>query len=453
VRAPGADGKPPDVRALSKVLKMGDGPGPGWWQIHPLFKRIGWRLSLDLISRGSFLLLNILIARRLGVEDFGRFSYALYLALMLQIGTELGSSLFMIKELGSAAPERRLEMWTDFAELKAVLSLGVLLLGLAFSPLLWRWPHPWIFWCALLSMIGNSFYDFLQFVCNGLGRLDLARTHMLLQRGGLFLAVVAALIWTPTLSGILPAMGLASVGMAAISVAFFYRALGRAFRWNLRLAEWGRILRHSYSLGIAGFLASSYLRLGVVLLTWLAGPLVTGYYNAGFRIFEFSYILPAAIMVMAVPHLAAVRARESRPALRREVRRLSWIMAGLGLLCAAFLGLGAPLLVRMIYGQAYGGAVPVLRVLGLCGIMVFINYFVTHLMVVFDLQKIHARNELLAFVWAAAAYLLLSRLRPGTGTAAALLSTEVLLFFLTLASLRRGWARMRTEVPDGAHRP
>jgi O-antigen/teichoic acid export membrane protein len=403
---------------------------------HPLFTRIGWRLSLDLVSRGSFVLLNFLIARRLGVEEFGRFGYAVSLALMFQVATEFGTSLFMIKELGQAESARKTELWTDYAQLKVFLSLSVLLISLPLSLWLWRWPQPWLFWLAMLAMIGNSFFDFLQFVSSGLGRLDLARVHILLHRGGLLLTVLAVVVLRPTLAGILTAMGLAGVGLAAISVGLFYRSLGLSFRRALRFGEWRRILRHSYALGAAGLLGNGYLRIGVVILTWLAGPLLAGYYGAAFRIFELSFVLPAAVMVMAVPHLASIRARETGPRLSREVLRLGRVMAALGGAFALVMGLAAPWLIRVIYGDDFRPAVPILRLLSLCSLMVYLNYFVTNLMVVFDRQRTHARNELICFVVSIPVYLALSRLRPGLGTAAGLLGIEILLFSLTLVSLR-----------------
>jgi O-antigen/teichoic acid export membrane protein len=62
---------------------------------------------LDVFSRGSFFLVNILIARSLSVNDFGKFGYAISIGQIFYIFTDLGTHLLLIKELGESRSKKQ----------------------------------------------------------------------------------------------------------------------------------------------------------------------------------------------------------------------------------------------------------------------------------------------------------------------------------------------------------
>lgn len=406
-------------------------------KVKELYTSIGWRVLLDVFSRGLFFLVNILIARTLSVNDFGKFVYAISLSQIFYIFTDMGTLLQLVKELGESrgkADHEGKAVWKDFLDLKLAMML-VSFVGFTFCLVfLWKWDQPWIPLLALLWMLSNSFLDFNQFVCNGLDRINLARKMMLCQRSLMLLGAILPLFFWRSLTGILAGVAIGGGIGSFLSNRLFFKALGISFYWKPNFGEWMRILKASVPLGIGGAFGSWYLRIGAVFLAWFSVSSVVGEYGAAFRIYEITYIIPTAVMAICLPHLSGAL-RMGSGSFRVEMKRIGLLMGGMGLSWALFLFFGGTHLIHLLFGAKFDGGALALKILGVTGGLVFLNYFVTHLMVVFNFQKRHALNQILAFIVCFLTSVLLIPLKGSMGAAWSLLATECFLFILTTAYL------------------
>jgi O-antigen/teichoic acid export membrane protein len=209
---------------------------------------------------------------------------------------------------------------------------------------------------------------------------------------------------------------------------------GRGTAWSRRR----RILVRSVPNGVAAAFGSWYLRIATIVLAWSWSSAVVGEYAAAFRLFEAAYILPAAIMGIGVPHLAAALAAGRAPFVA-ELRRLARLVLPLAVGTAALLALAGPWIVSLVFTAEYRGAGPVLQGLAWVAGLVCVNYLVTHLMVILDRQRRHAWHEGIAFVTAAVATIVLVPRTGSQGAVTALLVTELVLLGLTLGVLAASW--------------
>ena len=195
---------------------------------------------------------------------------------------------------------------------------------------------------------------------------------------------------------------------------------------------------------VSGTFGMWYLRIAPIILGWVVSSQQLGEYNGAFRIFEATYILPASIMSIAMPHLAS-SLRDGIAAYERELWRVGLLMVPVGVAWACFVGFGSPWIIRILLGQRFAGSAPVLSVLGIAGGMVFLNYLVTYLMVVIDAQRRHALHQMLVFLFSLTAHVLLIPKKSGIGAAWSLVFTEMFLFVLTVSYVAR-WHRRRRPV-------
>jgi O-antigen/teichoic acid export membrane protein len=193
---------------------------------------------------------------------------------------------------------------------------------------------------------------------------------------------------------------------------------------------------------ISGAFGMWYLRIAPLILGWVVSSHELGEYNGAFRIFEATYIVPASIMAISLSHLAS-SLKDGLPSYERELRRVAFLMIPGGIVWSCFLGFGSPWLIRILLGERFAGAIPVLSVLALAGGMVFLNYFVTYLMVVIDAQRRHALHETIVFLFSLTAHAVLIQKWSAVGAAWALFSTEVFLFLLTVSYVARWHIRRR----------
>ncbi len=400
-------------------------------------EKVSWRMVLDVGSRGIFFLINVLIARALGASDFGKFATAVVITQIFYVFTDMGIGPQLVKEQG--------QKWADYFELKLVLLFGTTLLFCCAGFFFWQWDRPWLLFLAFVWMLSNSLLDFNQFVCNGLGRIDVARDVMVVQRLFVLAGVAISLLFFPTLPGVLIGLSLGSVIGSLVSNWRSHRTLGMSVSWRGKKTEWKRIFITAFPLGVGAAFGLWYIRIGGIIMAWYWAAQTVGEYSAAFRVFEISYLFPAAIMSISVPHLSAAL-QVGRDTFMKKARRLAAGMVGAALAWGVFLYVGAPFVTRMLYGERFIAAAPYLALLGIAGALVFLTYLVTNLMVVLDLQKRHALNEGLAFIVGFLLNVVLVPTHGGFGAAYALIGAESFRLVITSASLLRQWRLGRRAV-------
>jgi len=109
-----------------------------------------------------------------------------------------------------------------------------------------------------------------------------------------------------------------------------------------------------------------------VMLGEMLGPEAVGVYAAATRVSELWYFLPMGIASSAFPVLIEVRGRDPRLYAQR-MQQLFDGMAILAVVIAAPVALLAPLVVRVLYGEAYAAAGAVLAIHIWCSIFVFLG--------------------------------------------------------------------------------
>jgi len=397
---------------------------------HPRFySSISWRIILDVFSRGSFIVLTFFIARKLGVGEFGKFAYALSIAQVFYVFTDLGTHLQLMKELGEQRSKNQF-IWLDYLRLKLCMKAVSLLVFLVIFPSLWRWEKPWVLVMALIWMFGNSLLDFNQIICNGLNRLDVAKNQMAIQRSVTILGGILALVFFPSLQGILTALAVGGVIGALLSTYYFFDTFQTSLTWSFQWKKWGRILKTAYPNAIGQAFGQWYIRMGVIVVALYWTTQAVGEYSAAFRVYEACYILPASIMGICVPHLSEAR-QLGRVAYGRELGRVWMMMIPLALLTAGGLVIFSPAIIELLFGEAYGGSVGTLRIFGLASGVLIINQVTNHLMIIHDRQRRHALHSFLMFLLSFTLYLVFVQRWGGQGAALSLFITETLLFITT----------------------
>ena len=132
-----------------------------------------------------------------------------------------------------------------------------------------------------------------------------------------------------------------------------------------------QLLRETLPLAVAFAMSVVYFRVLVVLVSLLSTEEQTGLFGTSFRIFEMLLGLPALILSVALP-LLSVAGDEDDSRLRRALQS----MTEASLLIAALLVIGIAILaepgIRLVGGEEYIGAVPVLRIQAIALIPVFL---------------------------------------------------------------------------------
>jgi O-antigen/teichoic acid export membrane protein len=112
-----------------------------------------------------------------------------------------------------------------------------------------------------------------------------------------------------------------------------------------------------------GVLAMAYNRFDVVILAALASVQQVGFYAPASRIQDALYLIPSSIGLIAFPIVAGAYAEHGTERVQRITRRLIALGMAVSLPVTVVVFFSAPLLLRLVLGPQYGGAITPTRIL------------------------------------------------------------------------------------------
>ncbi len=327
-----------------------------------------WLLMARLLTTALSLAFFALLARRLGDVGLGRYALIMAVVFVGNVFTTFGIDTLLIRSLARQDGASQ--------ALPGVALRLQLLLSMAFIGAIWLFAGllpdaasvtAWALRIAVLGLLPLAVVTVYSAALRAYERMDLylalqvlttlaftviAGATLLTDGGGLVevaVIYVVAQIGSALLAAILSRIGLpAPVSLRGRGGALIRRTLHSA--WPLALLTIAAVL---------------YQRVGVLLLSLLAGDGLTGEYAAAMRIVEGLKIPHQAALGALFPMLArapAVLASVDQGT-TRLFRRAGWALAGFSLVAAAIVGLGTGPIIRLLYGPDFEPAATALAVL------------------------------------------------------------------------------------------
>lgn len=391
------------------------------------------------------LVLLVVAGRVLGEEAFGRFSFALALATVLEVLMDFGLKEVVTRNVARDRSSAR-HLVAHMFGVKLLLSAVGFALVLAIAFLLRPEPEVRLA-CALLglSAVLRSYLLTVRHLLNGLERFGLDSLVLVSDRVLLLTFGVAALAagW-----GV---VGLSAAFVAARLVAFaFAHWLARGQIGPIGIAtdraEWKQLLLAAAPFGLFIAVLNLYSYVDTLMLGVMRTDQETGLYSASHRVYEGVVSFASILGTITGPRLARefVQNRQRHAWLARAAVTAA-VVAAVPLSLAV--GLGARPIVTQLFGEPFAPAAAPLRIL------------VAGLVFVFPLQVMHtvaiSVNEERLLVRAATAGCILNimlnvALIPPygmNGSASATVISEGVSLALVALGIRRKTRRDSTTLP------
>jgi O-antigen/teichoic acid export membrane protein len=335
-------------------------------------RRIGlnffWKSAAEG-SRGLQVLYFILLARRLGAAQLGRFSVGFSGAMILATVGDFGLNTLLTRHV-AVDRSQGTSVFLQTAYIK-VLLFAALFAGTALWPGL---GERRVFLLLFLGVAASrNLIDQLSYLCLAYEKLVI-EAKMKFLYGFFSLALVwPALAARPSANAAAAALLAAQVLAAAAGAALAARALvlprlsrWPAFGWPFADAKELPAMT-LITIALAGF-----SRIDIACLRWLGVAAADiGNYFAAERIIATVCLLPGFLAIAALP----VFSRPEEAGHGGTVRRLRLMLFAAGCVAGLALNVAGGSLVRLIYGAKFDGTIPVLGWLGLALPFMFINYF------------------------------------------------------------------------------
>ncbi len=409
----------------------------------------------EVIGKVATLAYTLVAARVLSQGDFGAFSYALALGLVVSSVPELGANTVVIHE-ASRDRSRLSSLFADALFLRVSVAVPTFLLAVALGAS-GRPDRESV--VVLVFVVAATVLD----VCVGTGRAATAALQrqvlpalvLIVQRGVTAVAALAAL-WS-------------GLGVVGLSIAFFAGSVVGAVGMVVVVARigvrpvfsgidrrrLGPFLRRSALLGVSAVVGMALFRVDSLMLAAFDGDDAVAAYAVAFRLMETVLFLSWAVTRAIFPVMSAA----TDPA---QIRR--GVEQGIAALSAAFVPFGMILLVEgrgvleLLFGPPYGEtSVGALQWLAISPLLFGVAFLATSALLARGRDIRDLLASLVALVANVVINLFLIPMLGPTGAAVATTASLLLQVVILLALVRREIGSVRLAsgllVPVGATLP
>ncbi|WP_297980430.1 flippase [uncultured Methanobrevibacter sp.] len=347
-------------------------------EIKTLFKNISWVTSSQVIVNVCAFLWTILIARYLGVNDYGILSFAISFTVLLGMGTDIGMSTFATREL-SQDKSKTQKYINNVIPFKIVLSIvlffvtAILLYLLGYNKLVIEVTLlislETIFIC-MIKFIGGVFQAYENQKYNSIGEII----------SSLFLLIFSLIsVWFD--------LGLIAIALSytlAYGIFLVHMVIKMKKHCGLPKFEfdwefWKITAKRSIPFGLSIFFYTVYFSIDVVMIQFLAGEYATGIYNSAYKIVSVFAAFYVIYQYVIFPLMSKLYTEDS------NLLKLSFEQSfKYSLLILLPISIGvyfySPYIINLIYSSEYALASPVMQILIWTVVFLFINGVATSLL-------------------------------------------------------------------------
>lgn len=405
-----------------------------------------WLASEKIIRIFTGVFVGLWLARYLGPEQYGVYTYALAWVGLFNAFAWFGVGENVIRNLVKN-PDNENELLGSAFMIRLIGSLTAGSLAVA-ALLLLRQPDATLLWLVILASLAIPFAEtpagiFLYFQ----SRLQIARPVML--QNGVRLAGAALRVAFILGACSLPWFGLAvlleSLGIFIVLFGYYWASGGRFNTWIVNWSGIRQMLVQGAPIAVAALVASFSARTSQLMLGWFSDFSSVGVYSAALRFSEIWWTFAPIIMNSLSPKYIFNVDCDAK--LARNISRIMAVLALVSLLPVAGIFALGEHAVPLLLGKQYAGALPVLHIHIFMAVLVFFDAPTA--------QYLLSKNRQSQLIWKsvfllstnlALNYVLIPRM-GATGAAAATLGAYslTLLVFYRVFPAYRDLARLQNQ--------
>lgn len=323
-------------------------------------------------SAGLLLILLLVAGRFLGVDDYGRFMYALAVTTIIETVMDIGLAHVTVRAV-ARDPESAPTLFRNVLGLK-VAWVGVGLLLVLIAPPLLRDDRVVIHLCYLmgLSSAARSYFLTARGLLQGTNRFDLEAIIVVADR-----VLLLALGTTTLVMGYdVTALGITFVVSRVVmfvGVTWLLRRLLGSATPTYDRAVWKELQAAAIPLGFFMISLNLYSYIDTVILGAMRTNAETGLYGAAYRIYEGLTYPPSIVASLVTPKLSYLFVHDKA----RVQALLDKAVAGAAVMGVLLGGVGVLLaspLVQLLFGKDFADAARPLQILAGGALFVFCTW-------------------------------------------------------------------------------
>lgn len=379
----------------------------------------------------------VVILRYLGVEEFGRYGTVMAIVAIVQGLTDAGLSVTGSREVSlTASMDERRRLLAHIVGLRIALTGIGVLAAVGFSAIA-GYDSTLVLGTAIAG-VGVLFISVQSAMLIPLSvdlRNGALTLNELLRQAILLIGFLVLVVAGAELLAFFALQVVAGLVLLAVAPFLIRRADLVRPRWNAD--ELRKLAGIGIPVAVAAVLMAVYFRVVVVLMSLMSDDAVQiGYVVTSTRIFELGSALPLMLSGVVLP-VMAVAARDDPARLRVVIQEMTQAMALVGALILIVILLAAEPILRILGGEEYVGAAPVLRIQGFALLTLFVSAAWSPALIGMHRQGAVAAATAVGLAIAIAAGLALIPVWEAEGAAAAAAIADAFVLSIAFVLLRR----------------
>ncbi|WP_276499659.1 flippase [Pontibacter litorisediminis] len=328
----------------------------------------GWLFAEQLFRIISSLLVGVWVARYLGPEQYGVYSYAVAFVALFAAIAHLGLQGIVVRELINGTDQQRVLGTAFWMQVVG----GIVVIALMGSVLPFTSNDARTNLYIMIIAAGLLFQSFqvIDYYFQSIVESKYVSACRLTQ---LFISSAAKIILITAEADLIYFVLITFLDQitlaAALAYAYklkhpqspFYRCFRRARAKSLFAESWPMI--------VSGLVVMVYMKIDQVMIKELLGANAVGVYSAAVRLAEAWYFVPIIISQSLFPAIISAKS-QGEQLYRLRLQRLLNLMMVLSVLVAVTVTFTSDFLVAILFGSAYAGAGAVLSIQVWAGIFV-----------------------------------------------------------------------------------
>jgi len=331
-----------------------------------------WLFADRILRMGFGLVVGVWVARYLGPEQFGLFSYVLAFVALFGVFATLGLDDIVVRDIVRNPSDKDEILGATFS-LKLLGGLVGILLTTAGILLLRpndRLTHSMV--AIIASGLIFQSFDTISFWFQSQVQIK----YVVYAKNGAFILISLAKVGLILSHASLIAFAwaaLAEIILGAVGLTLAYGANGHLVRaWRGSIARARSLLTDSWPLILAGLAIVVYMKIDQIMLGEMLGNQAVGLYSAATRISEIWYFIPVAIVSSASPSIVEAKAI-SDSLYYQKVDKLFRLMAVLAFSIVIPMTFFSGHIIDLLYGPEFAGAGSVLAIHIWAAVFVFLG--------------------------------------------------------------------------------
>ena len=330
-------------------------------QIQRMFKNMGWLAISNIIASICGFIWTILIARYLGVNEYGIMGFAISLTGILAITTDLGMNAHIIRHVATdydSAPK----YLGNVLPLKSILSIGTF--GLTLVILILMKCNELTITVTLLFTIEIIIKSFINILNGSFQAFEEGKFQ------GIGNALLNVLLLIFILLSVFTDLGIYGITISyvianLIALLYEYYVFNKhitkpKFEFDEKFCK--MILIASIPFAVGGVLNSIYYSIDVVMLNNLIGDYATGIYNATYKLISILTLFYSVYNAVIFPLMSKYYEKDTKLLVISLEKSLKYLMLITIPLCLSMTYYSSDI-IYLIYGQEYDAASSVLCIL------------------------------------------------------------------------------------------